>query len=335
MEYRVFNIIFSVLLVPVNFLCAFWLFREALNLTGLTFKEFLDMTASERMIPEVGRHRFRKRRRFLILFFNEHSSDPQKSVRLLWGFGICTLPALASLSLAGYAAMFADKQLYALIGNLLLAAVNLALFIRGRLYRKNHPLDAATAEKLDAKRKRAREQNGKNRVKNIVVYTLVGVLFGGMLLFFILGMAGASPPVQGYPSAISVHADLITRLNEKGYETANVPTTYWELDGEKLLHVAAGVKGSSKLEFYGYSDDKTVDLVYNQIVYSTAPDMEPAKREQQETDLSGGGKLFTTAADGLCYLVLYRGDTVVYAYAPGSLNEIYEILTGAGYAVNE
>lgn len=40
-------ILFSILLVPVNFLCAFWLFREALQLTGMTYQEYFKKTSSD------------------------------------------------------------------------------------------------------------------------------------------------------------------------------------------------------------------------------------------------------------------------------------------------
>lgn len=334
MKYQIFSIIFSIILLPVNLRCAFWLFREAMNLTGMTFKEFLETTSSERLSPDIGRHRFRKRQRFFINFFKEHSSDPQKSIRLLWTFGICTLPGLAALNLAGYAAMHIDKLKYAFIGNLILVAINIALVIWGKIYRKNNPLDDVTAEKLNAKRIQEKEYGGKKRAKSILVYSLVGAFFLGILLFFMMGISGISQYQQYQQTAISIHSDLITLLNEKGYETANIPTTYWEIDENKLLHVAAGVKGDSKFEFYGYSDDETVDLVYNQIVYLTAPELENSERENHETHLPDGNKMFTIVIDGVYYLVMYRNDTVIYAYSPDSLNEINEILTGIGYLKN-
>ena len=330
-------IIFSIVLLPVNFYCAFWIFREAMNLTGMTFKEFLKKTSSERLFPDVGRHRFRKRQRFFIKFFKEYSSNPQKSIRLLRIFGICTLPGLASLSLAMYAAMHIDKLKYVFIGNLILVAINIFLIICGKIYRDNNPLDEITAEKLNEKRKQEREFDRKTLIKSIIVYSLVGVFFFGVLLFFIMGISGISRSheyQQSQQSAISIHSDLITLLNEKGYETANIPTTYWKIDENKLLHVAAGVKGNNKFEFYGYSDDKTVDLVYNQIVYLTAPELENSERESHETNLPDGNKMFTIVIDGVYYLVMYRNDSVIYAYSPDSLNEINEILTGIGYLKN-
>lgn len=334
MKYQIFSIIFSIILLPVNLRCAFWLFREAMNLTGMTFKEFLETTSSERLSPNTGRHSFRKRQRFFINFFKEHSLDPQKSIRLLWTFGICTLPGLAALSLAVYAAMHIDGLKYAFIGDLILVAINIALVVWGKIYRNNNPLDDVTAEKLNAKRMKEKEDGRKHRVKSIIVYSLVGAFFLGILLFFMMGISGISQSQQyqqPQQTAISIHADLITLLNEKGYETANIPTTYWEIDEDKLLHVAAGVKGDSKFEFYGYSDDETVDLVYNQIVYLTAPELENSERESHETYLPDGNKMFTIVIDGVYYLVMYRNDTVIYAYSPDSLNEINEILIGIGY----
>lgn len=336
-EYQIFSIIFSIILLPVNICCAFWLFREAMNLTGMTFKEFLETTSSETLSLNTGRRTLRKRQRFLTRFFKEKSSDPQKSIRLLWTFGICTLPGLAALCLAEYAAMHIDKLKYAFIGNLILVAINIGLVIWGKIYRKNHPLDDVTAEKLNTKRMQDKEHYRKNRTKNIIVYSIVGAFFLGILLFFMMGISSISQSrqhQQSQQSAILVHAELTTLLNEKGYETANIPTTYWEIDEDKLLHVAAGVKGDSKFEFYGYSDDETVDLVYDQIVYLTAPELENAERESHETILPDGNRMFTIVIDGVYYLVMYRNDTVIYAYSPDSLNEINEILTGIGYLKN-
>ena len=302
-----------------------------MNLTGMTFKEFLETTSSQRLFPDIGRHRFRKRQRFFINFFKEHSLDPQKSIRLLWTFGICTFPGLAALSLAGYAAMHIDGVKYAFVGNFILVVINIALVVWGKIYRNNNPLDDVTAEKLNAKRMKEKEDGRKHRVKSIVVYSFVGAFFLGILLFFMMGISSISQSQQSQQTAISIHADLITLLNEKGYETANIPTTYWEIDENKLLHVAAGVKSDSKFEFYGYSDDETVDLVYNQIVYLTAPELENSERESYETALPDGSRMFTIVMDDVWYLVMYRNDTVIYAYSPNSLNEINEILIGIGY----
>lgn len=340
MKQQIFSIIFSIILLPVNLYCAFWIFREAMNLTGMTIREFLETTSSETVSMDMGRRRLKKRQRFLTNFFKEKSSDPQKSIQLLQTFGICTLPGLVALILAVYAATHIDKLKYVFIGNIILVAVNIALVIWGNIYRKNNPLDDKAAEMLHAKQVKEKESGRKNRAKNIIVYSLVGAFFLGILFFFMMGIASRSqsqqynqPQQNNKPqqTAIQVRSALITLLTEKGYETANIQATYWTIDEDKLLHIAAGIKGNSKFEFYGYSDDETVDLVYNKIVYLTAPELEHSEREIHETYLPEGNKMFTVVIDGVYYLVMYKNDTVIYAYSPDSLTEINEILTAIGY----
>ena len=66
-------------------------------------------------------------------------------------------------------------------------------------------------------------------------------------------------------------------------------------------------------------------------MYQTAPDLEPSERESYETTLSDGNKMFTIVIDGVHYLVMYRNDTVIYAYSSDFLEEINEILENIGY----
>lgn len=151
----------------------------------------------------------------------------------------------------------------------------------------------------------------------------VGVL---LAILYIFGSGAASGRTE---TPEPVHFAQI--LQEKGYETADVSLSYGRIDRNKLTQAIAEAKGGSRVECYRYADDKTVDLVYNQISYETAPDLEPRARESHETALSGGGKMFTIVADGVYYLVLFRGDTLIYACSPDSLTEINEILAETGY----
>lgn len=326
MQYQILNIVFSIILLPANICCAFWLFREALNLTGMTFGGFVKKVQPQMLHINNRRHRTRRVQRLLAKFFYENSSDPQKSIRFSRTFGFCTLPGLFALCLAGYSAMSLTNIKYAFIGNIILVVVNITIFICGIIYRRNNPIDDIIAEKISSRKK----GNKKNSVKNIIVYSFVGVLLCGILFFFMLGILGISHSNQNR-NAISIRADLITILNKKDYETSNVPTTYWELDENKLEHIAAGVKGNSKFEFYGYSDGETVDLVYNRIIYFAVGEMANTEIASHETTLPNGNKMFTVKNDGVYYLVMYQNDTVIYAYSPDSLNEINEILTEIGY----
>ena len=328
MTKQILNIVFSIILLPVNLRCAFWIFREAMNLTGMTFKEFLNFTSDVNLPSASAPRGLQKRQRFLVAFFREKSSDPKKSIRLLWTFGVCTLPGAAALALAVYCARDPEHLKYAFIGNLILVLINIVLVIWGRIYRKNHPLDEAMAEKLEAKHSKEKEEGKKNRRKNIIVYSLVGAFFFGILLFFMFLYIGYS----NHSGSNSISRDeAAVVLNGRGYETYEIPVTYWELDENKLMYVCAGVKGEDKFEFYEYSDDETTDLVYNQISYRISPDMEPSEREKHETVLPGGNKMFTAVVDGVYHLVMYQGNTVVYAYSPDSLDEINDILIQIGY----
>ena len=326
MIFRLFNIIFSIILLQVNICCAFWIFREALNLCGITVREFLGLTA-HKAFPGNRRRGLAKRQRFLVRFFQENSADPSQPVRLLRTFGICTLPGLAALALALYAARNADGGTVAFIGNLALLLVNIALAYARGIYKKRHPLDEKTAEMLLAKRGEERKGGRKTRRRNWVVYTLAGAFFIAVLLGFHLTVAGV-PGVQ--PKGIG-HQDVNTVLNERGFETANTPTTFWFYDENKLENVCAGVKGGARFEFYEYMDGESTDLVYNSIMTGVAQDMEPDERAQHETVLPGGNKMFAAAAGGVYHLVLYQGNTVVYACSPGTLTEINDILFAIGY----
>lgn len=326
MKYQIFNIVFSIMLLPTNVCCAFWLFREALNLTGMTFGTFVKKVQPQMLYINNRRNR-RRVKRILVGFFYENSSNPQKSIRLSRMFSFCKLPGRVALILAIYSAMGLTNIKYAFIGNIILAVVNIAILICGIIYRRKNPIDEMLVEKINSSKN---VHNRKNKIKNIVVYSIIEAVLVGVFLFFMMGILGISHSDQNQ-SAISIRADLITILNEKDYETSNIPTTYWELDENKLEHIAAGVKGNSKFEFYGYSDDETVDLVYNQIIYYTVGEMENTEIASHETTLPNGNKMFTAKNDGVYYLVMYQNDTVIYAYSPDSLNEINEILTEIGY----
>lgn len=326
---QILTIAFSIILLPANFCCAFWLFREALNLTGMTFGEFVKKVNSQMLHITTKRHRKRRVQRLLAKFFAENSSDPQKSIKLTRDFGFCTLPGLAALCLATYSATNVNHVKYAFIGNIILTVINIALVVWGKIYRKNNPFDGLMTERFSEEK--------KHNTKNIAVFSSVGILIFGVLMFFMLGIAGIFRSNQGqktYQSAISTQASLITILNEKGYETANISTTYWEFDENKLEHIAAGVKDNGKFEFYGYSDVETVESVYNQIVSNIAPNFEISERKNHETSLTGKGKMFTAVIDGVYYLVTYQNDTVIYAYSQDNLYEINEILTAIGYLRN-
>lgn len=334
----IYNMIFSILLLPFNLYCSFWLFKEVLNLAGITFREFLSLNSH--MSFGSGRHGLKRKKRFLFHFFAERSSEPEKSRKILSFYGISTFPGLAALILAEYGAMsnHSNKVTYVFIGNLILILINIGLLAAGRIYRRNHPLDEKTAEILEAKRTKAKEKGRKLRIKNIIIYTIFGAFFMTVLIGMHLVLAGIFSQIQPIHnqeqtsnSRIITFDDVNTILREKGFETANIPTTYWFYDENKLANVTSGIKGDTKFEFYEYTDGETTGDVYNSISYNISQNMEFDERIKRETELPNGGKMFTVTHNGVYSLAMYQKNTLIYAYSSEESNEIHDILVEIGY----
>lgn len=138
---------------------------------------------------------------------------------------------------------------------------------------------------------------------------------------------GDTTQTVGAPAFSDVH----TVLSEKGFETANIPTTYWFIEESKLTNVVSGRKGDMAFEFYEYADSETVDLVFNQVAYDISKDMEIDEREKQIAELPNGGKMFTLTEAGVLHIVVYKEDTLIYAHSPETSTEIQAILMELGY----
>lgn len=126
-------------------------------------------------------------------------------------------------------------------------------------------------------------------------------------------------------------SDVHTILSERGFETANIPTTYWFIEENKLTNVVSGRKGGTAFEFYEYTNGETVDLVFNQISYDISKDMERDERDGHIVALPSGGKMMTLTQNGVYSVVIYQEDTLVYAHSSETSSEVQEILMELGY----
>ncbi len=163
------------------------------------------------------------------------------------------------------------------------------------------------------------------------VIVLFGYLSKNNLTFPFFKSSQSAVVQTAAPNFYDVHSILY----EKGFETANIPTTYWFIDENKLENVCAGVKDDTKFEFYEYTDSETVDLVFNQISYDLSKDMEPDERDQHITELPDGYKIFTYTENGMDYVVMYKENTLIYAYAPQTSSQVQDILIMLGYLEKE
>ncbi len=338
----IFPIVFSVLLFPINLFCSFWLFREALRLSGVTFREIL-YAVSGRTPMGIGyaaRRAMERRKRLILTYLLETSPDSLKTKKLFYGYCYSTIPGLLALVLGGfgaYSSQSPEKFHIVLACDLLLLIFNIALACAGRIYRKRNPLDRETEEILEQKRREA-EAGGNSPVKAVIGYTIFGCLFLGALLFFYLGAAGILQGPEKASGELQVGAvetaDFYTVhsvLAKRGFETANIPTTYWALDEDKLVNVVSGRKDDMAFEFYEYTDGDTTETVFDRIVSDVSGESEPQEGKKQESALEGGGKIYTATEKGTFTVVLYKENTVVYAHSPEKSEEIQTILAELGY----
>ncbi len=311
-------ILFSLILLPVNLCCIFWMFREALYLSGFTVKQFL---ASAPYFSGSGHHTRHKRQRYLVEFFQHNSSDPQASLALLHRFMLSSFLGLAALILAQWAALSPKHAAIVLLCDLILAAVNVWLFLMGRAYRRSHPLGEELAQAL------AQERSDSHRGRNILVYTLIGAVFFGFLAFFHLSLASASARGKA-----EVDSETVYRvLEENGYKTEGIPVTYWYLEENNLMYVCAGVSEGSKFEFYSYSNPQSAESVYAAIKEELFPDWNEAQMDDAETVFSDGAKLLSGIRDGVYQFAVIQGKTVVCATSSNSPDQIRDILSELGY----
>ena len=319
---------FSFLLIPWYLYCTAWIGRELFALSGMTFWEFVQK-GQGRVPMSTSHHRSRSRRnRAVLALLMETSSDPEETQRLFRRYCYSTLPAFLAFVPSLIPGMWGNWQVF-LVWDVVLFLVGLVIKAQGRGYRRKHRLDPLQEEKLEA---RQRRQNKTFLTgKSLVVYGLFGVFFLGMFVVIVTGggqlfrMGGSQRSVA--PDFYDVH----TAVTEAGFETANIPTTYWRYEEQKLGNVVSGLKDGAGFEYYEYYDDETVDLVYNQICSDIAPEMTAQPREEWSQSLPNGGERCTLTRDGVTYDVLYWGNTVVYAYAPEGSEEITDLLVELHY----
>lgn len=321
------NIVVVVLMLPVNLYCSFWIFKEMLNLAGVTFKEFQEHFANTTATYE-------RNERQLLHYFTEKTGQPEKIKKMLHWYKICTFPGITALLLAQYGVIShqVNKVKYVFWGNLVLAITNFIIASLGRIYRQNNPLDPRIAEQLELKR--AREKQTVRKYK--MVYALCAAFFISVLLGIHLAegrelnLQSAQMQQQNNAQSISFW-DMHTVLHQRGFETANIPTTYWFYDEDKLKNVISGKKGETSFEFYEYSDGETTDSVYSRIADNILQDMELSQRAQYETELPGRNKMFAVTQNGVYRLTMYKSNTVIYAYSTQTSDETHDILVQIGY----
>ena len=320
--------LFSFLLVPWYLYCTAWIGGELFALSGLTFWEFVQK--GQGRVPTATSHRrSRSRRTRAVLgLLLETSSDPEETRRLFRRYCYSTLPGFLAFVPSLIPGMWGNWQVF-LVWDVVLFLVGLVIKARGRGYRRKHRLDPLQEEKLEARQRRQNKTFFTG--KSLVVYGLFGLFFLGMFVVIVTGGGQMFSIWSNQQSVPPDFYDVHEVVYEAGFETANIPTTYWRYEEQKLGNVVSGLKDGAGFEYYEYYDDETVDLVYNQICYDIDPEVTSQQREEWSQSLPNGGEEFILTRDGVTYYVLYWGNTAVYAYAPEGSEEITNLLAELHY----
>ena len=97
-------IIISALLLPVNLYCSFWIFREVLNLSGITFREMLkDLNGLAIPSGRFGKG-MRRRQKILLNYLLKRSYEPEKTQMLFRRYKHSITPGVIAVILTDYIA---------------------------------------------------------------------------------------------------------------------------------------------------------------------------------------------------------------------------------------
>lgn len=319
---------FSFLLIPWYLYCTAWIGRELFALSGMTFWEFFQK-GQDRVPTATSHHHSRNRRNAAILsLLLETSRDREETLRLFKRYCYSTSPAFLTFVPSLIPGMWGNWWV-SLGWNVILFLAGLVIKAQGKGYREKHRLDPLQEEELEARQRRQNKAHFTK--KGLVVYGLVGLYFLGLFVVIITGGGQIFRAGDNQQRVAPDFYDVHEAVSDAGFETANIPTTYWRYEEQKLGNVVSGLKDGAGFEYYEYYDDETVDLVYNQICSDIAPEMTAQPREEWSQSLPNGGERCTLTRDGVTYDVLYWGNTVVYAHAPEGSEEITDLLVKLRY----
>lgn len=174
-------IIISALLLPVNLYCSFWIFREVLNLSGITFREMLkDLNGLAIPSGRFGKG-MRRRQRILLNYLLKRSYEPEKTQMLFRRYKHSITPGVIAVILTDYIAFSknTNKISVAIVGIAVLLIFNIALVLYGKIYKKNHPLDNEILAIVERKKKNT---YGIGIVGSIVAIIIALVMYIGCFL---------------------------------------------------------------------------------------------------------------------------------------------------------
>lgn len=227
-----------------------------------------------------------------------------------------------------------EKHLYNYEIYILKKRINDANGIKTDNYREDESMiqeELNVEDFLDNKKAYASKHISKVRVFKVIIVVLFLILVLNVLWPMITEIKKV-PPTSEMVEKLMDHLEVRELLEQRGFDTVDMSTSYWFFDENKLMYVASGKKETSKIEFYEYRDDKTTDGVYNRISYDFNQNLESKDRAKYERKLKHGGKVFEMTISGTYKVVAFKDNTVVYGSGlEQDCNEILKIVEEMGY----
>lgn len=351
MALKIFNLIFSLLSLPFGLFCSSWLFNRVLIRAQMTPREFM---TNEYLRNETGRYLSdspnsrRNRTQIIINFLTQKIGDNEFVSKSLHAYSLVSLISTIPLPLAIYGSLASsEKHVYiAIIGNVIIIIFDLIMLACRKKYYNDNPTDERTQEILNEKKRTEKENARERRTKDIIVYGLVILFFASVITVPLIFVIQSTPlnNVTNTPIYESERQDNIANydttnklshdkmkaiLDDNSFTTNEIPVTYWQIYENDLMYVCAGIKGDTKVEYYGYSQDINTNLIFDEMA-NTICDNENWEYDQSYTQSSDGAKVVEIEKDDKYSVIINKDNSIIYAYSTQKDGDITTVLSQAG-----
>ncbi len=288
------------LLVPVNLVCSFWIFREMLNLSGVLYSELNYEISGSYSSP----NRKHNEKNMILAYLLDRSSDIELTLKLSRWYLVSLIPSALSFIVTLYVTISDnEKELqYALMGIIALIVVNILILACRGIYREKHPLDDRLSVTLEEKKREYRSNSSSNIIQAFI-YIFAIALMTTMIFIgnsVIIGLDRTSEPENPttnqtdiiesqdafydgeFVNQMPTYSDVIRVLEENGFEIKNTSALFSHIEGEHITNSFVSENTDTRFEYYEYSvehlDINDYEIISNsiweEICKDTAPDSE-------------------------------------------------------------
>lgn len=324
---------FLLSLLNINFV---WLiFKKMFEISGCTYKQMLSDLKND--IPSSTRSGRALGERIFLGYLLQTSGNADATKKLFRLFESATaLPIFPFMVIVLSFTIFQSvKTVFLPIGISVIAVTDIVFTVLYFYYKKCYPLSSFAIDRIEENLAYERIVNHKSKITRILKNTalaVVMIVFAVQINNYIFKLSADenynNSQIQ-YSYKDLDYNTVIEALASENYDIESRAVSYKFIDTQKLKCSACGIKDDIVFEFYQYTDDETVDLVYDQLCFNV---LRCANSDNyEETDISYNGKMFTFSNEGITYIVVYKNNTVVFSFEPEGSDEIINLLYKIGY----